>query len=192
MGKIQLFSIQKRIVFIVLVAFLLVSSSIAFAFWDQTSATFEENQVTLGEGAVLEVTKTVNPTETLVPYGSFKGSNDIDEYTFSYYVRFNKEGRLQVRVLEDSIRIGDGDHAFNELVHIQVYINDKPLDLENDFELITTFTDFNTETELYELEVFVRVFVKGPSSPEDYLDAYQIVAKNVITFSVQFNALEIE
>ena len=186
------FNIRKRIVFILIVVVLLVGSSIAFAFWDQTQVVFDDNQINLGEGAFLEVSKTVNPTQTLVPYGSFKGANDIDEYTYSYIVTFNKEGRLRVLIDEESILIGDGDHAFNDLVHIQVYIEDVPLNQEKYLEITTDFIHYNEIDEVYYVEVFVRVFVLGPSDSSHYLSAYQTLMRNVITFSVQFNALEIE
>ena len=184
--------IRKRLVIILILGFVFISSSIAFAFWDQTAVSIDENEILLGEGAILEISETVNPTQNLVPFGSFKGTNDIDEYTFSYIVRFNKEGRLHVRVDESSIRIGDGNHPFNDLVQVQVYVLETPQDFARNLEIISPFIQRDESGNYYQIEVFIRVFVLGPSDPSEYLSAYQTVARSKITFSVQFNALEIE
>lgn len=186
------FNLRRRIMFIVLVAIVLISSSIAFAFWDQTTVIFDGNEINLGEGARLEVSHTVNPTQTLVPYGSFKGENDIDEYIYSYIVTFNKEGRLNIEIDEESIIIGEGNHPFNDLIHIQIYTEEVPNHQNRVLNYMREFTDFDEDKEIFTLEVFVRVFVLGPNNPTDYLEAYQILMRSKITFDLNFNVLEIE
>lgn len=183
--------LQNVLIALLLVATISLGTALAFAFWDQTQETVDTHEITLGEAAFLRVEKTIDSDNILVPYGSFLGRDEVDEYFFSYRALFNKEGRLHVTIDETSIIIGDGFHDFNDLIKISINIEDD-FDETLSNNLITPFLVENTIDDSYYIDVYFRLIVTSPSDPEDYLDAYLALKGQPVSFTIVFQALEIE
>jgi hypothetical protein len=186
---------EKRhltILTVLLLLFVLLGTSVAYSFWDLTTIIVDDSTIVLGEGARLEITQTVNPEQRMVPYGAFKGPNEIDSYTYDYNVVFNKEGRLSVTINPNSIQVGNSENPFKDLVVVQIYVKENTYETARNLSLVTEFITPETSLDLYHITVHVKVFVTKPSNPSDYEAAYLSLIGQSISFTLTFEALQIE
>ncbi|MFH5882608.1 hypothetical protein [Liberiplasma polymorphum] len=186
-----LISNKKRIPILMLLILMLIGSRVAFAFWDNTTQVINDNEIVLGEGAILTVNKQVTSPKILVPKGNFKGINEVDEIIISYHVYFNKEGILKVTVDKDSISIGDGEHPFNDIVILQISSISTFENEEAHLEEITPFSLQRNEDGRYEVTIYFRVFLTKLANQEDYQIAYDLLKGQTISFDIVFEALPI-
>ena len=181
--------IRKKIALLLL--FLIVNSTIAaYAFWDDIYRDRTDIDIPLSERGVLVLSETINPDKKLVPLGAFCTAEEIDEYRFTYTATFNKEGQLNVSILAGSIRIGEGNHDFNQLAVMQIYGETEPLDNEAVLEYQQDFMQWNEVTRLYTLSIHIRVFLTRPSDETDYDAAYDAIKNQSLSFTVSFEALK--
>lgn len=181
---------KKKKVFILILVLALINITVfTYVVWGGGSNDFT-TEIPLGERAIISVSPTLSPRDKLVPLGSFTSNGEIDEYTFSYQVTFNKEGYLSIVINEADIMIGDGNNRFDSLVVVQVFINENPYQMERNLELVIPFTNWNSELQKYVIEVSIRVFVKAPDLASDYLDAYQTLRGSSISFTATFEAIK--
>lgn len=182
--------VHRRATILVLLFLFINITWMAYSYWSAVTVDYDDIEIPLGEQAVIKVSPTINPNYRLVPYGSFKGEGEIDEYIFNYFVTFNKTGYLKVIIPEDSIVIGNGEHRFNSLATIQISYG-STLDYNNrELELITNFENWNEEKKQFEMEILIRVFVVAPTNINDYEEAYLALKSQSIKFDVIFEALE--
>jgi hypothetical protein len=182
---------MKRRVIILVLLFLIVNITwAAYSFWGTIDVVYDDVEIPLGENAVISVSPTINPVKKMVPYGSFKGNDEIDEYVFNYDVTFNKTGLLRVTVPESSIKVGDGFHNFNSLAVVQIFMGEIPTDHTRRLILTSEFQNWNDTTQQYVMKVSIRVIIVAPSEVEDYDDAYHSLKGQPIRFNVIFEALE--
>jgi len=171
---------RKRLV-AALLLLLIFGTTTAYAYWDRTQVTTPSNTIQLGVGATLEVTETIggSGSENLIPYGAFRGENEVYEVVFAYDIELNKAGK--VAILAKNITI-DGSEDNAVLVLIDIYETDPNVVPTNG--LLLTLTGSAGE---YEGSMFVKVMLSMPTSQAQY-DA---VAGKEISFVIEFSAEEL-
>lgn len=168
--------------FIIAFLFLAFSSGVAYAYWD---AVIREDDpiIDIGVGTVILVDETLQPNGDLklVPYGAFKGPNDINEVLYSYAVTLNKEGQLTVTVKNILVNGLENPHG---LVNVDIYL-DEPNEIPQP-SLNLLFED-DPNSVLFRATVLVRVTVSLPENEEQYVT----IRNGTIEFTLEFKAEEL-
>jgi len=195
-GKYSIFGLQflaltRFRIALLLVFFLVASSSIGFAIWDETSPIRDDTQIIIGEGTTFEVYRqVVDPDEskTLVPLGAFRGANDVHYYMYTYEIVVNKPGVLTID--KGEVLIGETD-THSHLMNIEVALSDGEAEF-SDVPFDVTFTHegeyFDVEEEVYSVFVDVRVSMEAPESNEQY----EAIARQTMSFEIVFSITELD
>lgn len=172
---------KRKTLVAVLVLLLFFGTTTAYAYWDRTQVTTPENNITIGVGTTLEVTETIGGTgeENLVPYGTFRGENDVYEVMFFYNIELNKQG--MVHILAKDILI-DGTNEYSDLIIIDIYKTAPNAVPTSEYTLTPTLN-----SDVYEDSVFVKVMLSMPQNETEY----NAVAGKEISFTLEFSAQEL-
>jgi hypothetical protein len=178
---VSLFNFSKRRWLIAfLMVFMTTGSGVAYSLWNRQFIDIEDPTIDIGVGTVIEVSETLNPPPgtKLIPYGAFKGANDIDEYTFVYTVRLNKIGRLVVTV--NSVTVGGEANPYNI---IEVGVGSENNLLLNEPVYRITFEP-EEGTEFYVATIYVTVRLSQNATFDQYLE----IQGKSISLKIEFKA----
>lgn len=169
---------------ILLLFFTFFNTTLSYNYWDGNINPINTNNLNIGVGTTLTVYENITPADgyTLVPQGVFMGEHDVDEMLFSYTVYLNKEGFLSVDLLE--ILIDSNPDIYN-LIDFDIYTTEPN---EVSVTTLTTLLTTPNINEEYVTEVFIRVRLNMPENEEQY----NYVKNAAISFSLQFEASELE
>ena len=170
---------RRRLIFLALIGFVTIGTTTAYAVWDQQIRTTDPI-IDIGVGAVLMVSETLSPEvgKTLIPYGAFKGIDDIDEIVYTYTVRFNKIGKLTVNVA--SIVIGEDVDA-SESFEIALYGEVPPTEATTTYSIAMIPAE---DAEFAIALVTVRIRMIPPANWEEY----QAIQRQTVTLHLEFKA----
>lgn len=168
--------------FVIVCLFLAFSSGIAFAYWD---AVIREDDpiIDIGVGTVILVNETLQPSNELrlVPYGAFKGPNDIDHIQYEYVVKLNKIGQLTVT--SKNIMVNGIENPYG-LIRVDIFTDEPNEEIQPSLNVV--FED-DPDSELYIVTIRVRVSLATPQNEEQYLS----VRNGVLGFTLEFKAEEL-
>jgi hypothetical protein len=169
---------KRKTLVAVLILMLFFGTTTAYAYWDQTQFNTPNEVIQLGEGATIEVTKTLGSSNCtrLIPYGALLGTHDVYEVVFEYEVELNKMGL--VNILAKNITI-DGASEHSALVLIDIYEVTPNTVPNSTYSLALTH-----HQGAYKGNVCVKVMLAMPTSQAQY-DA---VAGKPISFVLEFSA----
>jgi hypothetical protein len=168
---------------------LTITSSIAFAVWDNASDN-DDNIIIIGDGANLDVVKTLRAPsngERLIPMNAFKGSNDVYYYQYEYDIIFNKDGSLVINIID----IMTDSDLENLSEHFNFFISLDETDFYSNQDTLTIMLTegnayYNEVLEVFNFKVFITVTMNEPDS----LSAKEALANQALNFSVHFQALQ--
>lgn len=172
---------KRKTLVAVLILLLFFGTTTAYAYWDRTQVTTPENNITIGVGATLEVEQTLggNGCKNLVPYGTFRGENDVYEMIFAYNIELNKQGIVNIVVKDILI---DGMNDFSHLTIFDIYKTTPNAVPTSEYTLTLT-----QNSGVYKGSVFIKVMLAMPANETEY-DA---VAGKQISFTLEFSAEEL-
>ncbi|MFH5882606.1 hypothetical protein [Liberiplasma polymorphum] len=168
---------------------LTITSSIAFAVWDNASDN-DDNIIIIGDGANLDVVKVLRAPsngERLIPMKAFKGSNDVYYYQYEYDIIFNKDGSLVINIID----IMTDSELENLSEHFNFFISLDETDFYSNQDTLTIMLTegnayYNEVLEVFNFKVFITVTMNEPDS----LSAKEALANQALNFSVHFQALQ--
>jgi hypothetical protein len=168
---------------------LTITSSIAFAVWDNASDN-DDNIIIIGDGANLDVVKVLRAPsngERLIPMNAFKGSNDVYYYQYEYDIIFNKDGSLVINIID----IMTDSDLENLSEHFNFFISLDETDFYSNQDTLTIMLTegnayYNEVLEVFNFKVFITVTMNEPDS----LSAKEALANQALNFSVHFQALQ--
>jgi hypothetical protein len=182
--------LHHKVILVLVIAVLLYQSvQIVYALWGNNSTIISSNEVYLSDGASINVEKMVNQHHVLVPKDSFMANYYNDEIYIYYTVYFNKTGNLRITIDPKSIKIGDGNHDYNDLIVIS--ISDKATFNANISEsyAIIPFDTYDETEELYSVEVMFKVHLSTPNDNLNYDLVYERIKNQSISFEITFEAV---
>jgi len=170
---------RRRLIFLALIGFVTIGTTAAYAVWDQQTQTTDPI-IDIGVGAVLMVSETLSPDpgKTLIPYGAFKGIDDVDEIVYTYTVRFNKVGKLTVHVA--SIVIGEDIDA-SASFEISLYGEEEPTEAATSYSIAMIPSE---EEDFAIALITVRIRMIPPANWEEY----QAIQSQTVTLHLEFKA----
>lgn len=158
----------KKIIAAILIALMLASTTLAFAWWDELTQTEAESNLIIGQGLVLNVEAVAETPEgkVLVPYGYALGLNDVETIELTYSLTLDQEAvvDLDLNITVSDILIG-GSTTNSELIN---------------FDITQSSYTINTNT----VDVTVTISVTNPDTYETYLE----IMNQEITFTLTFEA----
>jgi len=158
----------KKLSIFAIALFLLGGSTLAFAWWDNLEDTEEDVEVGVGEGVTLTVDLEEQTEGDLVPEGVVMKEDDITEVDVDFTVTLDQDDlvdplNLNVDITDKEVG-GDADGA--DLVNAAI---DQPETIQNEDE-----------------DVVITVSLDEPENE----DEYDAIAKQDITFDVEFEATQ--
>ncbi len=156
---------SKRLLVLILLGFVSINFGIGYSLWDKANQVVDDPIIDIGVGAVIQVSETLNPgpNQKLIPYGAFKGANDIEEFIYTYTVRLNKDGMLTAKI--NRLLVGE-DATLTHMFTVTVIDENRQVEGEN--QLTTSFQK-EAEAEYHTAVITFRIRLNHPTTQAEYL-----------------------